>query len=160
MRGGSTAERRTVQTTGPASETPQPLALNARLVRERDRDRARELARTLALGVAVLLPLLLHVWQQVAYLETAYGAEALRSERDHLAHLLREVRMERSALESLDRIESEARRRLELLHPPPEAVVTVQPLADTGRAPEAEAADLSPRGATVAAVGAEGGLGG
>ena len=32
------------------------LALNERLVRERDRDRARELVRLLALGVAVLLP--------------------------------------------------------------------------------------------------------
>ena len=146
MRGRGTARRGEAPTRGPIPGSPPRLAINARLVRERDRDRARELARTLALGIAVLLPLLLHVWQQVATMETAYRAESLRAERDRLGHRLREVRMERAALESLDRIESEARGRLGLIHPAPEEVITVLPAADLARSPEPEPTILAAAG--------------
>jgi len=136
----------------PAPKKLAGLALNERLVRERDRDRARELVRLLALGVAVLLPLLAHVWQQVAFVESAYRAEELRSERDELNHLLREVRMERASLESLDRVEAEARSRLGLIAPPSEAVIPVRPVkpkvdpadAEGSEALRAEAAAVTP----------------
>ena len=118
------------------------LALNERLVRERDRDRARELVRLLALGVAVLLPLLAHVWQQVAFVESAYRAEELRSERDQINHLLREVRMERASLESLDRVEAEARGRLGLIAPPSDAVVPVRPAKPPADATDEEGGEL------------------
>ena len=111
------------------------LSLNHRLVRERDRERARELLRTLGLGIIVLLPLLLHVWQQVTFVETAYRVAALRSQRQTLEVSLRKVRMERASLEALSRIEVEAR-SLGLMQPPPEAVVMVldeSPLESRGR---------------------------
>jgi hypothetical protein len=107
----------------PARSLPG-LALNDRLVRERDRDRARELLRTLALGIAILLPLLLHVWQQVTFVETAYRVADLRGERAKLQEALREMRLERASLEALDRIEARAR-AAGLVPPPPEAVVRV-----------------------------------
>lgn len=103
------------------------VAVNERLLRERDLERARELARMLTLGVAVLVPLLLHVWQQVAFVEAAYRVEALRAEQSRLERMLRETQLERASLESLDRIEREARRRLGMHRPPPEAVVAVRP---------------------------------
>ncbi len=115
--------------TPPASSHPRRagLTLNDRLVRERDRERARELLRTLGLGIVVLVPLLLHVFQQVKFVETAYRVAELRSERLALETALRNVRMERASLESLARIEVEAR-GLGLIQPPPEAVIMVVPV--------------------------------
>jgi cell division protein FtsL len=93
-------------------------------VRERDIARARELFRTLGLGVLVLMPLLLHVWQQVGFVETAYAVAELRAERQELQIALRKIRLERATQESLERIEARARRS-GMIQPPPEAVITV-----------------------------------
>ena len=126
-RTGAAARKRPAR---PATAPPRHvrgLTLNERLVRERDRDRARELVRTLGLGIVVLLPLLLYVWQQVAFMETAYRVEELRSERAGLERLLRSVRLERASLESLQRVESLARGKLGMRQPPPEAVAMVAP---------------------------------
>ena len=95
------------------------LALNERLVRERDRDRARELVRLLALGVAVLLPLLAHVWQQVAFVESAYRAEELRSDSEDPRVVARELGAEIRAQRELRELrrfgDADARRlRVEL----------------------------------------------
>lgn len=98
------------------------MALNERLVRERDRDRARELVKNLALGVAVLLPLLLYLWSQVAFMETSFNVARLRQERDRLQQQLQEVRLERASLESLGRIAIEAGRRLDMVPPPADSV--------------------------------------
>jgi cell division protein FtsL len=113
------------------------LALNERLVRERDRERARELVRKLALGVAVLLPLLIYLYGQVAFMESALRVTRLRDERDRLEHLLREVRLERASLESLDRIADEAQRRLDMAPPSPDAVWIVGADGHPGPAPQA-----------------------
>lgn len=105
-------------------DTAARLSLNDRLDRERDRDRARELFRALGLGVLVLVPLLLHVWQQVTFVETAYHVAALRARRQDLEKQLRLLHLERASLESLERVERQAR-RTGLVLPPPEAVVQI-----------------------------------
>jgi len=101
--------------------------LNERLVRERDRDRARDLVRKLALGVAILLPLLLYLWGHVAFMETARRVAGLREQQTQLERLLREVRLERAALESLDRIATHASASLGMAPPAPESVLLVGP---------------------------------
>ncbi|MGD8375753.1 MAG: hypothetical protein PVF68_06395 [Acidobacteriota bacterium] len=123
---GSAAHRmRREQTAAaPSRETAARLSLNDRLERERDRERVREMFRAVGLGVLVLVPLLLHVWQQVTFVETAYHVAELRARRQELEKSLRILRLERASLESLERVEGQAR-RAGLVQPPPEAVVQV-----------------------------------
>ena len=109
------------------------VSVNKRLVRERDPDRARELARFLTLGVAILVPLLLHVWQQVAFVETMYEVDGLKDRQVRLERLLRVERMERAMLESPDRIEREASRRLGMVFPAAEEVVLIEADKDGNR---------------------------
>ena len=45
------------------------LQINARLVKEKDRARARELRRLLFYGAAIVVPLLVYVWQRVEFLQ-------------------------------------------------------------------------------------------
>jgi len=100
-------------------------SLNERLVRERDRDRARDLVRKLALGVAILLPLLLYLWGHVAFMETARRVAGLRTQQAQLERMLREVRLERATLESLDRVATQASAALGMAPPAPESVLIV-----------------------------------
>ena len=102
------------------------LTVNEQLIREQDREHTRELWRISLMGVAVLVPLLLYVWLQVSFMETAYKVEALQSEQARLERLLRRAQLERASLEAPARIEDLARRRLAMLQPPPEAVRSVQ----------------------------------
>ena len=118
----------------PVEATGPGLTLNERLVRESDRERARELLRVLALGIAVLVPLLLHVWQQVVFVETAYRIEDLRTNRSGLERELRALKLERAALESLERIEEQARAQ-GLVEPPVSSVISVGPAASGPDAP-------------------------
>jgi cell division protein FtsL len=111
---------------GSGADERSRLTVNERLIREQDRERTREMVRISVLAVAVLVPLLLYVWLQVAFMETAYRVEALQSERKQLEKLLRVARMERASLETPERIERMARQRLAMQQPPPEAVVSVQ----------------------------------
>ncbi len=102
------------------------LTVNEQLIREQDREHTRELWRISLMGVAVLVPLLLYVWLQVSFMETAYKVEALQSEQARLERLLRRVQLERASLEAPARVEDLARRRLAMLQPSPEAVRSVQ----------------------------------
>jgi cell division protein FtsL len=130
----SAAVRRTRGTTPlpPVEGTRPGLTLNERLVRESDRERAGELLRVLTLGIAVLVPLLLHVWQQVVFVETAYRIEELRTDRSAMERELRSLKLERASLESLQRIEAQARAQ-GLVVPPVASVISVQPAAQDAR---------------------------
>jgi cell division protein FtsL len=115
-----------------AAEQRSRLTVNEQLLREQDREHTRELWRISLLGVAVLVPLLLYVWLQVSFMETAYKLEALQSEQSQLERLLRRAQLERASLETPARIEELARQRLAMLQPPPESVRSVQ-LVDSGK---------------------------
>lgn len=120
---------------------PRPrLQINARLVREKDRERARELKRFLIYGAVVVVPLLAYVWQRIDFIRLSYRVEALRKEKTGLEDMNRKLTVERSHLLAPDRIESMARRRLGLIDPAPQdvrRVLLVGGRVDTvaGRAP-------------------------
>ncbi len=102
------------------------LRLNARLVREKDRARARELRRLALYGAAIVVPLLVYVWQRVDFIRLSYKVEALGKERQELVERNRQLTVERSLLLSPDRIERVARKQLGLSDPPPADVRRVQ----------------------------------
>jgi cell division protein FtsL len=103
------------------SERPR-LRINARLVRERDRERARELRRFLVCGTLLVVPLLAYVWQRIDFIRTSYRVESLRKEKSALEDLNRQLTVERSHLLAPDRIETMARRRLGMVEPDPRMV--------------------------------------
>jgi cell division protein FtsL len=101
-----------------AASTPR-LQINARLVKEKDRARARELRRLLLLGAAIVVPLLVYVWQRVEFLRVSYEVESLKRERQQLQEQNKQLTVERSFLLSPDRIERLARKELGLVDPSP-----------------------------------------
>ena len=109
-----------------ATEQRSRLTLNEQLIREQDRERNHELLRISMLGVAVLVPLLLYVWLQVGFMETAYQVEEFQSEQARLELLLRSAQLERASLENPERVERLARQRLAMEQPAPEAIIAVR----------------------------------
>jgi len=95
------------------------LQINARLVKEKDRARARELRRLLLCGAAIVVPLLVYVWQRVEFLRVSYEVEAFKRERQQLQEQNKQLTVERSFLLSPDRIERLARKELGLVDPSP-----------------------------------------
>lgn len=93
------------------------LQINARLVKEKDRARARELRRLLLCGAAIVVPLLVYVWQRVEFLRVSYEVEAFKRERQQLQEQNKQLTVERSFLLSPDRIERLARKELGLVDP-------------------------------------------
>ena len=104
-----------------AASTPR-LQINARLVKEKDRARARELRRLLLCGAAIVVPLLVYVWQRVEFLRVSYEVEALKKERQQMQEQNKQLTVERSFLLSPDRIERLARKELGLVDPSPSDV--------------------------------------
>ena len=103
------------------AESPR-LQINARLVKERDRARARELRRLLFCGAAIVVPLLVYVWQRVEFLRASYDVEELKKERLQLQEQNKQLGVERSFLLSPDRIERLARKEIGLVDPQPSDV--------------------------------------
>jgi cell division protein FtsL len=102
------------------------IRLNARLVRERDRARARELRLFVLCGAAILVPLLLYVWQRVDFIRVSYRVEEMKKTRQALRETREQLTVERSFLVAPDRIEKEARLRLGMSEPPPDDVRRVR----------------------------------
>lgn len=139
------------------SEPPR-LQINARLVKEKDRARARELRRFLIYGAAIVVPLLVYVWQRVEFLRVSYQVEALKKERQDLQEKNKHLSVERSSLMSPDRIERMARQELGLVDPPPADVRRVAVI--DGRINPVQARAGSPDGDRAQAAGRAGAIGG
>jgi len=88
-------------------------------VKERDRAKARELREFLFYGAAIVVPLLVYVWQRVEFLRASYEVEELKKQRQQLQEQNKQLGVERSFLLSPDRIERLARKELGLVDPPP-----------------------------------------
>ncbi len=99
-----------------------PPVRNRHLVRELDRGRVKELLLVVALVALLLLPLLGYVWNHMEWIRVGYEMERLKKERLAQMELRERLRIERSSLESLARVEREAKARLGLA-PVPLAVV-------------------------------------
>jgi cell division protein FtsL len=99
---------------------------NSRIVREVDPRTSRELW-TLVLLVAVLAAGLgVYAWPHLASRQTGAATTELLRERESLIEENRKLRLEKEALESLDRIEVIATRDLGLSEPTADSVVVVE----------------------------------
>jgi cell division protein FtsL len=92
-----------------------PPIRNRHLVRELDRGRVRELLLVVALVATLLLPLLAYVWNHMEYIRVGYEIERLKKDRTEQAELRERLRIEKSSLESLPRVEREAKGTLGLV---------------------------------------------
>lgn len=120
-----------------ASRPPQTLpGLNRRLTLELDRGRVRELLIVVGLAGVMLLPLLAYVWQNVEWIESGYAIERLKNRRERLMEANHQLRLERSTLTSLGRVQRLADERLGLAEPPGGTVVLIAS-PDPAVAPEA-----------------------
>jgi len=108
------------------------VILNQRLVKERDAARAHELRRVLLIGAGLLIPVLFYVWEQVEYIRYGYRIEQFRKDKAQLLEWNRQLKLEKATLESLNRIERLAEKRLGLVPPGTDNTVKVEL---TGKAP-------------------------
>ena len=92
---------------------------------ELDRGRSREMLLAVLLSAVVLLPLLVYVWQNVEWFRSGYRIEELKTRRDRLAEAARHLRLERSSLQDLTRVERVAVEEMGLREPPGGTVVLV-----------------------------------
>lgn len=128
----------------------QPVQ-NFLLVRERDRRRLREL-RLLAFAVLpAAIALLAYTWVQTEIVRGGYRVRALERRLDEMAKTERQLRLESSRLESLERVEAAAGEQLEMQFPTLDQMVFVErPAGDPAPARAAEspaaltAADIRP----------------
>jgi cell division protein FtsL len=88
---------------------------NRHLVRELDRGRVKELLLVALLVVTLLLPLLGYVWNHMEYIRVGYEVEALKKDRVAQVELRERLRIEKSSLESLARVEGLAAKTLGLV---------------------------------------------
>lgn len=93
-----------------------PPVRNRHLAREFDRRRIREMLLVAALVIVLLLPLLSYVWYHMEWIRLGYEMQRLRQKRDEQVELSARLRIEKASLESLARVEREARKRLGLVH--------------------------------------------
>ncbi|MBI3447339.1 MAG: hypothetical protein HY049_00250 [Acidobacteria bacterium] len=92
-----------------------PPIRNRHLVRELDRGRLKELLLLVALVGTLLLPLLAYVWNHMEYIRVGYDMERLKKDRAAQVQLRERLRIEKSNLESLTRVEREAADTLHLV---------------------------------------------
>jgi cell division protein FtsL len=104
-----------------------PPVRNRLLVRELDRRRLHELLLIVLLVGVLLLPLLTYVWYHMEWIRVGYEMEKLKQERGLQVELGARLRIEKASLESLSRVEREARDTLGLV-PAGEAVVRMDEL--------------------------------
>ncbi len=108
-----------------------------RLARELDRGRLRELLLAVVLAGVVGLPLLLYVWQNTQWVRSGYEMDRLKSARERLAEQNHQLRLERTSLQSLARVENVVTEQLGLTQPPAGTVVLVDTMRLPNLAPHA-----------------------
>jgi cell division protein FtsL len=99
---------------------------NSQVVRERDPRAGRELWLLLAVVAAVVASLVLYAWPSLELRQAGQARGRMERERERLIEENRKLRLERSTLENLRRVETIATRELGLVTPPPDKVVVVE----------------------------------
>jgi cell division protein FtsL len=99
---------------------------NSQVVRERDPRAGRELWLLLLVVAAVVAGLVLYAWPSLELRQAAQARARMEKEKERLIEENRKLRLERSTLENLRRVEAIATRELGLSTPPPERVVVVE----------------------------------
>jgi cell division protein FtsL len=99
---------------------------NSQVVRERDPRAGRELWLLLLVVAALVAGLVLYAWPSLELRQAAQARARMEREKERLIEENRKLRLERSTLENLRRVEAIATRELGLVTPPPERVVVVE----------------------------------
>ena len=99
---------------------------NSQVVRERDPRAGRELWLLLLVVTALVAGLVLYAWPSLELRQAAQARARMEKEKERLIEENRKLRLERSTLENLRRVEAIATRELGLSTPPPEKVVVVE----------------------------------
>jgi len=99
---------------------------NSKVVREVDPRSSRDLVWTLSLVATFVLGLVLYAWPHTQVREIDGARVRLSRERERLVEENRKLRLEKSSLENLRRVEAIATRDLGLVPPPAEKVVVVE----------------------------------
>jgi cell division protein FtsL len=102
---------------------------NSQVVRERDPRAGRELWLLLAVVAALVAGLVLYAWPSLELRQAGQARARMQREKERLIEESRKLRLERSTLENLRRVEAIATRELGLVAPPPESVVVVEKAA-------------------------------
>lgn len=97
--------------------TPPRRWKNVGVVGQRDEHRVRRLWTWLLGAVVALVPATAYLVQQMEHVRTQYAIESARARLEALAEKERRLRIERSSLESLPRVEQLALRDLGLERP-------------------------------------------
>jgi cell division protein FtsL len=108
---------------------------NSKVVRERDPRAGRELWLLLAVVAALVASLVLYAWPSLELRQAAQARARMERERERLVEENRKLRLERSTLENLRRVEAIATRELGLVAPPAERVIVVEKPAPAPPAP-------------------------
>jgi cell division protein FtsL len=96
------------------------------LVRQVDRARHREMWETAAVLAAMLLIVLMSVWERTRLLNYGYQIERLRAEQNAEEAIGRRLRLEIETLRSPARIEDLAKREIGMVVPPREDVIILE----------------------------------
>jgi cell division protein FtsL len=99
---------------------------NTRIVREVDPRSSRDLLALLLLAAVLVGGLVLYAWPHLQVRQTTIETERMSRERERLVEENRKLRLEKSTLENLRRVESIATRQLGMQTPPPERLVVVE----------------------------------
>ena len=115
---------------------------NSRLVKMEDPCRAREM-KVLVFALSCLFVLVMvYALQHYRAIEYGYKIESLRSERDSLAGLNQDLRLEEASLRDPERIDAMAR-KMGLQSPDPGQVLRIETTSDLGTPVVAQAAPVA-----------------
>jgi cell division protein FtsL len=93
------------------------------IVREKDRKWFKDMALVLMLTLLIAGAVMFYVWQQVEMIKFGYKIEQMKKEKGVLQELNRELKLERSYLRRLERIENIAKQKLHMIEPEDNCVI-------------------------------------
>jgi cell division protein FtsL len=117
---------------------------NSQVVRQVDPRANRDIWSLLLVVLVLVGGLVLYAWPALQIRNTGLTAVQLSAERDRLVEENRKLRLQKAALENLERVEAIAVQRLGLETPSPERTVVVE--APRPAAPEPQMASHRPAG--------------
>jgi cell division protein FtsL len=123
--------------------------VNQNVVREADGRSIRDYIVVTALAALFLFGLFVYGWQHYQWIQFGYRIQEAQKKREHLVEMGQQLRLERAALRSLQRIDLMARRDLGMILPLPGQVVTLRADAPMTIPPSQTPQTIPPLQATV-----------